>query len=234
MTPRPRSNSGDDTPGGPSGSGPHRHGGNPSGGGGVRSNEAAALATAHQGRAGNGPAATPADIARGQPDHLFTHMTGTPGGTPTGPLTVVRSGGDPTNGRSDELENSGAAKIADSGYRIHQNPTPEQVARARADTGDTGRPTKNPDFLIEGRVFDCYSPTKANKPVRGIWDEAEDKVNKGQTQRVVVNLEDWRGDLGALQRQFDNWPIPGLKELKVITPHGEIIQINLPDENYRG
>ncbi|MEV4274892.1 hypothetical protein [Actinoplanes xinjiangensis] len=132
------------------------------------------------------------------------------------------------------MENSGAATIADAGYRIHQNPTRLEVAQARTDTADTGSTTRNPDYLIEGRVFDCYSPTKSNKPVRGIWDETEDKVSKGQTQRVVVNLEDWRGDLGALQRQFDDWPIPGLKELKVITPQGEIIQINLPEENYRG
>ncbi|MFC4068198.1 CdiA C-terminal domain-containing protein [Actinoplanes subglobosus] len=124
--------------------------------------------------------------------------------------------------------------IADAGYRIHQNPTPLEVANSRSRTGDIGSATRKPDYLIEGRVFDCYSPTKANKAVRGIWDEAEDKVNKGQTQRVVVNLEDWRGDLDALQRQFDNWPIPGLKELKVVTQRGEIIQMNLPEENYRG
>jgi hypothetical protein len=186
------------------------------------------MATAQQGRAGNGPAATPFGIARGQPDHLHTQMTGTPGGAPTGPLTEVRSGPDITVQRSDEMENSAAAVLADSGYRVHQNPTPAEVAQARADTGDTGLPTKNPDYLIEGRVFDCYSPTEPEKSLRGVWTETKNKIMKEQTQRVVVNLEDWRGDVRDLQRQFDDWPINGLKEVKVITPQGEIIQINLP------
>nr|WP_308121298.1 hypothetical protein [Actinoplanes bogorensis] len=80
---------------------------------------------------------------------------------------------------------------------------------------------------MEGRVFDCYSPDDG-KPVRGIWWEAEDKVKEGQTQRVVVNLEDWSGDLTALRRQFLDWPIEGLKEVKAITRDGEVVQIELP------
>jgi hypothetical protein len=42
---------------------------------------------------------------------------------------------------------------------------------------------------------------------------------------VVVNLHDWRGDLAALHKQFDDWPIPGLKELVAVTRSGAIIQI---------
>ncbi|MEU8662431.1 hypothetical protein [Actinoplanes philippinensis] len=126
------------------------------------------------------------------------------------------------------MENAGAQKLTNAGYQVKQNPTAEEVARARADTGDTGDPNKNPDYLIEGRVFDCYSPVKADKAVRGIWDVAEEKVFDEQTQRVVINLEDWTGNINALQRQFDRWPIPGLKEVKAILSDGEIIQINLP------
>jgi hypothetical protein len=53
-------------------------------------------------------------------------------------------------------------------------------------------------------------------------------VVKEQTQRVVINLEDWRGGMSALRRQFADWPIPGLKEVKSITPNGDIVQIDLP------
>jgi hypothetical protein len=227
MTPRPRGHGN-----GSDGSGPSRpHGAS---GGGVRSDEAAASAFSQAGRAGNGPASTPSDIANGQPQHLFTQPTGALGGTPSGEPKRVTVGPDATNQRSDELENSGAGALAVSGYRIKQNPSADEVAQARIDTGDTGNPRRRPDYLIEGRVFDCYSPTKPNKTPRGIWDEVVDKVEtKKQTQRVVVNLEDWRGDLDALQRQFDDWPIPGHKELKVITPEGEIIQINLPRPSNR-
>jgi hypothetical protein len=98
----------------------------------------------------------------------------------------------------------------------HQNPTKDQVADARARIGDEGKPTKKPDYLLEGRVFDCYSPGEM-KPPRGIWVETRNKIDKEQTQRVVINLQDWDGDLDALRRQFATWPISGLKEVKVIT-----------------
>jgi hypothetical protein len=127
------------------------------------------------------------------------------------------------------MENSGAVTLAAHGFRIRQNPTPAEVARARHDNGDTGDPGSKPDYLIEGRVFDCYSPTNPAKKPRGIWTEVEQKVAEGQTQRVVVNLESWRGDESALRRQFLDWPITGLKELKVITPEGDIVQMPLSD-----
>lgn len=77
-----------------------------------------------------------------------------------------------------------AAALAAHGFEIRQNPAPDEVARARHESGDVGRPTSNPDYLIEGRVFDCYSPDDG-KPIRGIWSEAADKVEDGQTQRVA-------------------------------------------------
>jgi hypothetical protein len=46
-----------------------------------------------------------------------------------------------------------------------------------------------------------------------------------ETQRVVLNLEDWNGDLVALQKQFDDWPVPGLKELVAVQRSGVIVQI---------
>ncbi|WP_106128228.1 hypothetical protein [Pseudosporangium ferrugineum] len=133
--------------------------------------------------------------------------------------------------RSLDRENSGAAILADRGYRIQQNPSLDEIARARQETGDTGKVGSKPDYLLEGRVFDCYSPA-ADKPVRGIWFEVKKKIDKEQTQRVVVNLQDWPGDLTALRRQFDDWPVDRLKEVKAIGPDGEIIQlVPNPDRN---
>ncbi|WP_433797772.1 hypothetical protein [Actinoplanes sp. CA-252034] len=131
------------------------------------------------------------------------------------------------NRRSAERENATATHLANEGYRLQQRPTKPEVAAARMDTGDVGSPTTDPDYLLEGRVFDCYSPTP-DKPVRGVWWQTEDKVVKEQTQRVVLDLMFWRGDLGALQRQFDEWPIKDLKEVKAVLPSGEIVQIRLP------
>ncbi|MFY1681690.1 hypothetical protein ACN265_09200 [Micromonospora sp. WMMD730] len=126
--------------------------------------------------------------------------------------------------RSLQLENACADTVASRGYRVHQNPTKQEIAEARRTSGDVGNPDKEPDYLIERHVFDCYSPT-AGKAVRGVWTEVSGKVASQQTQRVVLNLQDWRGDLGALQKQFDDWPIHQLKELAAVTRSGEIIQI---------
>lgn len=171
-----------------------------------------------------------AKLGRRSPD-LITQSAGLPPGTPDGRPTRIHPGSDDLTRRSIEMENSAAAFLAGHGWRLKQNPTPDEGAQARRDAGDIGSPTTNPDFLLEGRVFDCYSPTLPTKSPRGIWGEVEEKVvERRQTQRVVVNLEDWRGDLTALRKQFADWPIEGLKEVKVITADGKIEQIDLPDQ----
>jgi len=82
---------------------------------------------------------------------------------------------------------------------------------------------------VEGRVFDAYSPTNPQKGPRGIWRQVQEgKIESGQTQRVVINLEDWRGDLSALNKQFLDWPMPGLKEVKIITSDGNVVSLDLP------
>ncbi|MFG2047333.1 hypothetical protein ACGFIW_07890 [Micromonospora sp. NPDC048935] len=123
-----------------------------------------------------------------------------------------------------ELENECADTLAHDGYRVHQNPTRLEIADARQSTGDGGKPDKEPDYLVEGHVFDCYAPTPG-KAVRGVWTEVSQKVARQQTQRVVLNLQDWRGDITALQKQFDDWPVRQLKELAAVTRSGAIIQI---------
>lgn len=203
--------------------GPGRGRGRPNVGS-VRGGEDAVEGVAHAGRAGRGGGTA----AGGQPDHFVTHMTGERGGVPAGHPTRPKPKDDAPTVRSIELENAGADALADAGYHVQQNPSPSEVAVARRDTGDTGKPDTNPDYLVEERVFDCYSPTNPTKSVRGIWFEVEEKVmERQQTQRMVVNLEDWRGDLSALRRQFADWNIPKLKELKVITPDGDIVQLDI-------
>jgi hypothetical protein len=68
-----------------------------------------------------------------------------------------------------------------------------------------------------GRVNRSSSNGGADETRSGGWKEANSKVEKEQTQRIVINLQDWNGDLDALQRQFATWPFAGLKEVKVIT-----------------
>nr|WP_255658756.1 hypothetical protein [Actinoplanes sp. L3-i22] len=126
--------------------------------------------------------------------------------------------------RSTNRENEVAALLATSGYQIKQNPDDAEVARARQEHNDNGKPEKEPDYLLEGRVFDCYSPNPGTNP-RNVWSEVRDKGEDGQTQRVVVDLKEWRGDMSALWQQFHDWTLPKVKEVKVITPDGQIAQI---------
>ncbi|MEV0610298.1 hypothetical protein AB0I61_28420 [Polymorphospora rubra] len=114
--------------------------------------------------------------------------------------------------------------VAAAGYLVQQNPTKQEVAEARRNTGDTGDPEKSPDYLIEGHVFDCYAP-EAETSVRGVWTAAGKKVIRGQSQRVVLNLADWGGKLADLQKQFDTWPGPGLKEVVALTGNGAMVEI---------
>ncbi|MFI6073771.1 hypothetical protein ACIA5C_19565 [Actinoplanes sp. NPDC051343] len=167
----------------------------------------------------------------GRSSDLVTVGSGPTGGRPEGPPTRIGAKQDDDVKRSLDRENSAAVTLADQGFRVQQNPTRAEVAQARAATGDLGKPTSDPDYLLEGRVFDCYSPSAA-KSVRGIWSEVDDKVReRTQTQRVVINMEDWTGDFAALRRQFADWTIPGLKEAKAITPDGDIVQLDLHPDN---
>jgi hypothetical protein len=82
---------------------------------------------------------------------------------------------------------------------------------------------KNPDFRIEGKVFDNYAPTAKNP--RSIWTAVQKKVDAGQTDRVVLNLGDSDADLGALRSQFQSWPMNGLKEVMVVDRAGNVIHL---------
>jgi hypothetical protein len=43
-----------------------------------------------------------------------------------------------------------------------------------------------------------------------------------QADRIVLHLDDTNVDLGALRKQFQDWPMPGLKEVIVIL-RGEVL-----------
>jgi hypothetical protein len=188
--------------------------------------ELAALLDAMTAGAGGRPAiagiAQPAGYANAVP--WTRPPTGTVGGSPTGQPTRIRPGEDESVRRSLTAENEVAVLLTRLGYRLRQNPAKPEVSTARARTGDSGNPEKDPDYLLEDHVFDCYSPDEM-KAVRGIASEVQRKVERGQTQRVVLDLRSWRGDYAALRKQFDDWPIAGLRELVAVTPAGTVIEI---------
>ena len=106
-----------------------------------------------------------------------------------------------------QRENESADILAKDGYDVEQNPKVP---------GD-----KNPDYRVEGQIFDCYSPTSDS--ARNIATNIKIKVDEDQADRIVLNLSDSPVDLAKMSAQLRDWPIQGLKEVKVIDALGNVI-----------
>ena len=123
-----------------------------------------------------------------------------------GEPTPINRNDDEATQRSIRRENESAGILAENGYEVVQNPV---VAGP-----------KKPDYLINGEIYDHYAPS-TDVP-RNIWSEVQGKVEKGQTNNVVISLRDSDVREEALRRQFDEWPIEGLRGVIVIRQDGTI------------
>ncbi|HEX3785324.1 MAG TPA: hypothetical protein VHX38_37210 [Pseudonocardiaceae bacterium] len=130
-----------------------------------------------------------------------------PNATPGGHPTRIPAGESPENKLALQRENESADILAKDGYDVEQNP---DVPGA-----------KNPDYRVEGQIFDNVAPTTAN--ARSIATRMEQKVAAGQASRIVLNLSDSSVDLTKLSAQLHDWPIAGLQEVKVIDAQGDVI-----------
>lgn len=128
-------------------------------------------------------------------------------GKPRGPRAKINDKMRPDIQRSMHRENDSADILARAGHDVEQNPKVP---------GD-----KDPDYKIDGEIYDNYAPGEET-PVRNIWDRVKRKIDKRQTENVVLNLQDYDGDLGALKKQFNDWPIDGLNDMIVIFKDGSI------------
>jgi len=142
---------------------------------------------------------------------VHTKPSGEPDATarPRGKPESLSKNDDAETVRAKGREVHSAETLAKQGYDVEQTP------------GTING--KNPDFRIEGQVFDNYAPTAKNP--RSIWSAVQKKVDAGQTDRVVLNLGDSDADLGALQSQFQDWPMDGLKEVMVIDRAGNVVHL---------
>nr|WP_195724438.1 hypothetical protein [Paenibacillus monticola] len=88
--------------------------------------------------------------------------------------------------------------------------------------------TSNPDFLIEGKVFDCYSPT-IDTNVDNIIRNIRTKT-KTQAEKIVLNLDDFTPEKvteivkGILRKANANGDLKNLTELFIVKD-GKIIRV---------
>ena len=122
-------------------------------------------------------------------------------GSLTGNKTRIIDSMDESTKRSLLRENESAEVLAENGYHVVQNPTIQTT-------------TKKPDYLVNGHVFDNYAPSTSR--VRNIASEMEGKVLSGQTERIVLNLNDTDVNLVALTKQLTDYPISGLEEILIV------------------
>lgn len=100
-------------------------------------------------------------------------------GSLSGQPTKLPSNATPENIRSLVRENESAKILSENGFHVEQNPVTSGI--------------KNPDYKINGEIFDNYAPSSGN--IRNIWREVEKKLEKGQTNSVVINLADTKARL---------------------------------------
>ncbi|GAA2647948.1 CdiA C-terminal domain-containing protein [Paractinoplanes durhamensis] len=98
-------------------------------------------------------------------------------------------------------ENESADILSQHGYDVEQNPP-------RNANG------KDPDYRIEGEYFDNYAPSSAKLDT--IRDEISGKVKEGQTERVVLNLDDCPRSADEIRAVLERKPVANLKEILVV------------------
>jgi hypothetical protein len=152
------------------------------------------------------PPAAGSDESDDDGDSDRTEPSGQEGDAPSGTPTIINPNDrDPNNIRSLTRENESAVTLAEAGYKVEQNPQVDGP--------------KNPDYKIEGRTFDCYAPSSSNP--RNIASNIEGKVDSGQTDRIVLNLDRNEVNLSDLKQQLADYPISGLKEI-IVVKDGEV------------
>ncbi|WP_328394008.1 glycerophosphodiester phosphodiesterase family protein [Nocardia sp. NBC_00416] len=161
---------------------------------------------------GDAQAGSASDGAGSDPaDRTLPSRVPDPAAKPQGRRTRIRGNVDEGQKRRLELENLSAEILARLGYRIEQNPVVEG--------------NRNPDYRIEGRIFDHYAPN--TRLLDSIVVQLSKKIAKGQADRIVVNLADSLFSPLVLGTRLGYSPtIRGLVEVIAIDQQHNVIHIH--------
>jgi hypothetical protein len=126
-----------------------------------------------------------------------------PTARPGGRRTQIPDAADRATRRALGLENQAANDLAKAGFNVEQNPaTP-------------GR--HNPDLRVNGNIFDVYSPEYGTS-AKSIFNAIGDKIRSGQTQRIVLNLDECKVGTPRVRRELSQrrGELPDLREVFVL------------------
>ena len=137
--------------------------------------------------------------------------TGTIGDMPKGKYEIP----DVNDPRPIERQNQTADLLASKGY------VTEMLPYQKNGNGYGVTATSNPDFLIEGLVFDCYSPNTSN--ARNIRSTIKTKTEK-QCSNIILNLDDCPISINDILQAIKNEPIEGL-DILLYVKNGKIYQV---------
>jgi Contact-dependent growth inhibition CdiA C-terminal domain len=153
-------------------------------------------------------------------DPGLTRPTAPVGSVPTGVRSKAVKGAGADDKAGVDSENQVADKAAAAGYRTVQRPTdgPNPPLTPKRIEAEGLNPKAKPDLLLEGRVFDTYTPVvdDAGKIRNGIAD----KVKFRQTHRVVVDLRQTTQTQASVRAALRANPVPDLKEVIILTQEG--------------
>lgn len=133
------------------------------------------------------------------------------GGKPKGKYETP----DPNDPNPITLQNEAADLLASKGYDI------EMLPNTKGGNGYGIKSTSNPDFFINGKAFDCYSPETPK--VRNIWATVVKKTEE-QANGIIMNLDGYKGSMDDLYQQFNDYDVPNLEEL-IIIKDGKITRL---------
>ncbi|MFG2530093.1 putative T7SS-secreted protein [Streptomyces sp. NPDC048516] len=153
---------------------------------------------------GGGGGKAPAD--RG---HTLPDRDPDPSAKAQGAPEHIPSGADKETVRAVTRQNEAADKLAQHGYDVEHGP---EVPGSR-----------NPDYKVNGKIFDCYAPS--GPKARNIASELQKKIDKDQADRIVLDMQDTKCDMAAMNAQLHDWPNPGLKEVIAIDKDGSIVHL---------
>ncbi len=117
-----------------------------------------------------------------------------------GSLSGRRAATDSLDARGIIRENESAEVLANNGFRVVQSPDVPG--------------TKNPDFLLDDVVYDNYAPSTSSG--FSIAARINEKVLSGQTNNVVLNLNDSGVDLNDLVDQMRINAVDGVDNVLII------------------